>query len=180
MYTTLLLLIACRGDKNEDTAIDTGTQITSEDSAETGSTTPEPPEPFQLTISGTDNESLSFDTPTCQIPNAVPNFNLYWRLASGAHKFVLRVFINADYVGAGEYENSTQNISVRLQEEAGGSGRFYQSDLAQGDAVTASIETDDDNNVWGTVSISTMHNGESSISLEPTSFPIWCSQENTN
>ena len=174
-------LLSC-GDSPKETSEDTGEPTTADTSSDTEDTDSVPPEPeaFVLSISGSDNESLTFDTPTCQIPDAVPHFNLYWRLSSGGHKFVLRVFINAEYEGTGTYDNSTNNISVRLQEEAGGSGRFYQTEAEKGDVVTATIETNEEGNVWGTIEVATMHNGESSISLSPTNFPIWCTPENTN
>jgi hypothetical protein len=180
MYLTILFMLGCSGNEKENIEETGDVTNSSDETGETGITIPSPPEPFEITISGTDNETLSFDTPTCQIPEAVPNFNLYWRLSSGAHKFVLRVFINADYEGAGEYDNSTHNISIRLQEEAGGSGRFYQSDLEQGDEVTGTIETDEGDTIWGTINIASMHNSDSSITLQPSSFPVWCSAENTN
>ena len=177
----LLGLLGC-GDKAGDTSDNPEPMDSPQPDSppDTGIDIPDPPGPFSLSISGTDNETLTFDAPTCQIPEAVPNFKLYWRLSSGAHKFVLRLFINADYQGAGSYDNGSQNISVRLQEEAGGSGRFYQTEAENGDNVSLAIETDEDGMVWGEVSLSSMHNGESSINISPSSFPIWCTPENTN
>ena len=178
-FIATTLYIGC-GDKEHDSTTDT--THTDEPSGEPADDTspPQAPSPFSITISGTDNETLMFDSPTCQIPDAASNINLFWRLASGAHKFVFRIMVRDDYQGTGTYNNTDHNLKVSLQEEAGGQARFYQADTTMGDSATLTLETDEDGYVWGTIEIASMHNGADAITLSPTSFPIWCEASNTN
>ena len=88
----LPLLIAC-GDKDQT---DTSTEDTSIED-----TIPTRPDSIVLETSGSENLSLIFDNPTCQIPSAAANFNTFWRNGTGTHVFVLRVMLRGDYVGPG-------------------------------------------------------------------------------
>ena len=177
------LLFAC-GEKDieeEDTAL-----IEQEDTTE-DEIIPEEPEPFSLTISGSDNETLPFNAPSCQIPDAAPNINIFWREQSGSHKFVLRIMLRNEYdPEISGYDISTNDLTFTLQEEAGGEGRYYATDPAAGHQGTLSLnvyeEIIGEPIVWGEADVMTMHNPTSgdSITLSPSVIPVWCTQDNTN
>ena len=141
---------------------------------------PNAPEPFSMTLTGAQSETLSFDYPTCQIPGYVPNLNAFWRSQSSSHKFVLRVVLRDDFVGDGTYAIGTHQLQITLQEEAGGQGRYYQVDASQGDSGSITVTTHEDGYVWGRISASTMHGNDGTIYLSPAEFPIWCTPDNTN
>ncbi len=156
------------------------------DQTDTGSEEPivedtEPTQPDAITIqtSGSESLSLMFDTPSCQIPSAAPNFNAFWRNGSGAHVFVLRVMIRGDYTGGGTYTSTDSELLVTLQEEAGGQGRYYALDETQGDTASVVLNTDTEGVVWGTLTVNALHNLDSAISISPTEIPLWCDSENT-
>ncbi len=169
LFSTFLL-IAC-GNKNQED--------TSTDEAVVENTEPTQPDSVTIQTSGTESLSLMFDTPSCQIPSAAPNFNAFWRNGGGAHVFVLRVMIRGDYTGAGTYTSSDNELLVTLQEEAGGQGRYYALDEAQGDTATVTLNTDTEGIVWGTLTVNSLHNLDGSISISPTEIPLWCDSENT-
>ena len=173
-------LLGC-GDKTTDTSInpEPSNNPQPEDTSDSGIDIPDPPSPFTLTISGTDNETLTFDNVTCGVPEAFPKFDMFWRSSSNAHCFVIRVLVNGEYVEEGSYNNTDHSLSVRLQEEAGCQARFYQADLTQGDSITMTIEEDGEGTMWGEVQVESMHNGDASITISPSSFPVWCTPENT-
>ena len=168
----LPLLIAC-GDKDQT---DTSTEDTSIED-----TTPTRPDSIVLETSGSENLSLIFDTPTCQIPSAAANFNTFWRNGIGTHVFVLRVMLRGDYVGPGTYDTTNDSLLVTLQEEAGGQGRYYAVDEAQGDSASIELNTDpsDRNLVYGTLTVNSLHSTDGAISISPTEIPLWCDGENT-
>lgn len=177
------ILFAC-GDK---TLQDTGEEIEEVEDTHSENEAPEEPAPFTITISGTDNESLVFDSPTCQIPDAAPNVNVYWRNQAGSHKFVLRMMLRNDYdPEVEEYSIANNELSFTLQEEAGGQGRYYVADSTSGDSGTLSLfvyeEIIGEPTVWGEAVIETMHTPSTgaSITLSPSTIPVWCTPENTN
>ena len=103
----LPLLLAC-GDKEQT---DTSTEDTSIED-----TTPTRPDSIVLETSGSENLSLIFDNPTCQIPSAAANFNTFWRNGTYiTHVFVLRVMLRGDYVGPGTYDTTNDSLLVTLQ-----------------------------------------------------------------
>ena len=169
-----ILTTAC-GDKVEesDTA---STDTATTDTEDTG-----PTEPGSITIETTGSESLSlmFDTPSCQIPSAAPNFNAFWRNGSGAHVFVLRVMLRGEYEGAGTYTTDSNELLVTLQEEAGGQGRYYSVNSEEGDSATIVLNTDDSGIVWGTLNVNALHSADGAISMTTTDIPLWCNAENT-
>ena len=171
-----LLLIACSGK-----TADTSTEPSSPDSPpeDTSPQLPEPPDAFTLNISGEATLSLNFDTPTCTIPDGAPNFYAFWRLASGEHKFVLKAELRNIYDGEGSYTEADGTV-IKLQEEAGGEARFFQTKQDDGDTATVTIEGIADDLIWGSGNAPSLHSGTGNISLEPASFPIWCTEENTN
>ena len=77
------------------------------------------------------------------------------------------------YTGIGSYDSSTARAT--LQEEAGGSGLYFTADSNAGDTVDVLIEGDEDNQIWGSVTLSGMHDiSGAAISLDPSTVPIWC------
>ena len=168
----LPLFTAC-GDKDQT---DTSTEDTAPED-----TTPTRPDSIVLETSGSENLSLMFDNPTCQIPSAAANFNTFWRNGTGAHVFVLRVMLRGDYVGPGIYDTTNDSLLVTLQEEAGGQGRYYSVDATQGDSASIELKTDpsDRNLVYGTLTVNSLHSAEGAITISPTEIPLWCDGENT-
>jgi len=177
MSAIAALLIACTGKTTDSSS----NQPTAEPDApaDTGTTLPSQPETFTLVVSGDTNISLSFDAPTCTITDGVPNFYAYWRDSSGTHKFVLKAELRGIYAGEGLY-TSADGAIVKLQEEAGGEARFFQTTTDLPNDPWVEIEGVVDDTVWGTGNASNLSGPNGSISLTPTTFPIWCSEENTN
>ena len=179
----LSMILAC-GNK-EQTTEDSATSETEDTALDTGEDLdPQPPESFSISLSGAETETLLFDTPTCQIPDAAPNLNVYWRNGAGTHKFVLRMMLRNSFEGAGEYDNQNHDLTITLQEEAGGQARFYQTDTAQGDSASMSLQVFEEiigePVTYGTATVTTMHNGADSITLNPSEIPVWCDKDNTN
>ena len=172
------LMMACGGKDSQENEPDSSPSEP-DDTEDSGIEIPDPPGSFTLTISGSDNETLVFDSSTCGIPEAFPKFDMFWRNSSNSHCFVIRVLINGEYVEPGTYSNSEQSLSIRLQEEAGCQARFYQADLSQGDSATMSIEGDGEGTLWGQVQVESMHSSTGQIAISPTAFPVWCTPENT-
>lgn len=168
----LLSTLACGEKETSDTS-------TSDSAVE--DTTPTKPDSISIQSTGVESLSLMFDSPTCQIPSAAQNFNAFWRNGSGSHVFVLRVMLRDDYVGAGTYDSTNNNLLVSLQEEAGGQGRYYAIDDTQGDSASLELKTDasDRNLIYGTLTINSLHSTDGAISISPTEIPIWCDGENT-
>ena len=168
--------------------VDTGPS--GEDTSSPVDTSPSPPDPFTLVVSGSTNLNLMFDTPTCQIPSAAPNFNAFWRTSTGAHVFVLRVMVLGSYNGAGVYNTSVEDsraLSVTLQEEAGGEARYFYVDTAQGQSASLelnvfseSVDTGEPNEVvFGQLNASNLSSTDGTIQIDPTTIPIWCDEDNT-
>lgn len=179
------LMLACGKDTDtdeevEETEEDEIVDTSSEDEA------PQEPEAFSLTITGLMNETLLFDNPTCQIPDAAPNINIYWRNQASSHKFVFRMMLRNDYDPAvSDYNNESNNLSFTLQEEAGGSGRYFATDFAAGDQASLALEVYEEiigePTVWGNATVATMRNPtDGSITISPSIIPVWCTPENTN
>lgn len=169
-----LSLLAC-GDK--DTVLDSG--ITEDTTSEEQG--PVEPGPFTLTVTGDQNLTLTFDSPTCQIPDAAPNFNAFWRTSTGAHTFVLRVMLRGDYQGAGTYTLQDNELTVTLQEEAGGEGRYFSVNQDDGHDASVNLQTEGSDIVWGTLNVEQLASiNDGSISISPTSIPLWCDADNTN
>lgn len=168
----LISMLAC-GDKDQ---VDTSTEETAVEDA-----TPTKPDVITIQTTGSENLSLMFDTPTCQIPSAASNFNAFWRNGTGAHVFVLRVMLRGTYEGPGIYDTDNDSLLVTLQEEAGGQGRYFAIDGAQGDFASIELKTDpsDRNLVYGTLNVESLHSTDGAIAISPTEIPLWCDAENT-
>ena len=178
------LILACGNDKDEDTGEKVIEDIVDTSSEEEEA--PQEPESFSLSITGSTNETLLFDNPTCQIPDAAPNINIYWRNQAGSHAFVFRIMLRNDYdPTVGHYDNENNDLSFTLQEEAGGEGRYFVTDFDVGDQASLDLEVYEEiigqPIIWGNATVETMHNPTSgSISISPSVIPIWCTPENTN
>ncbi len=169
------LIFAGCGEK-EDTGFeppDTGPDT--EDTGPDLGDMPDDPAPFEITISGTDNETIVFDSPTCYYPVGSSNLRVFWRSGSGAHAWVLLAELLGDFEGPGTYDASNAAPRAKLQEEAGGEGRYYQAEATLGDTVSITVEQLEEDRAWGEYEVSGMHDTEGgSITLSPMPVPIWC------
>lgn len=168
----LISMLACGNKDQADTSIQ---ETAVEDTA------PTKPDVITIQTTGSETLSLMFDTPTCQIPSAASNFNAFWRNGTGAHVFVLRVMLRGTYEGPGTYDTDSDSLLVTLQEEAGGQGRYFAIDSAQGDFASIELNTDpsDRNLIYGTLTLESLHSTDGAITISPTEIPLWCDGENT-
>jgi hypothetical protein len=133
---------------------------------------PESPIPFNVSVSGVYSGTLAFDKGECsQLGN---NFRQTWRNEGRTHVFVLIADIVGVYAGPGDYDASMGRVGVKLQEEAGGYGYFFQTDASDGDPLTITIEYCDDDIAWGHFDVSTMSSEKGAVTVSPGSLPIWC------
>ena len=164
------LLFACTQSKTDsaDTNNSDDTSLT-EDTAEQY---PADPSPFTITISGAESETLIFDKPSCSSPTGSPNMRMFWRNRSGSHVFVLLAEVLGDFDGVGTYTAPEQRVNIKLQEEAGGQGRYFASNDSSNSVITYDIS--DDNFISGEASVNALYNGDLEVTLSPSSFPLWC------
>ena len=153
------------GDADADTDADTDT-----DSAV--DTLPPDPSPFTLTVSGHYDAQLSFDQPSCQALDGAPNFRAFWRNAAREHVFVLVADILGVYAGPGTYDETMGHVTVKLQEEAGGSLEYFYT--GEGDTVLINLEGVTETEAWGDITVSGMQGDAGAISIMPQPIPIWC------
>ena len=169
-----IALISCKGPATDDTSggNDTGdTQVQN--------TFPADPRPFTLTISGATSEALVFDAPTCTQPKHSQEFRVFWRNEARDHAFVLVAELLGTFDGLGNYPADGVENRIRLQEEAGGKGRYYAVDLNQGDSGTIDVTGSDapdkkTRRAWGSFEFSGMHGNDGAITATPMPVPIWC------
>ena len=173
MRSLILFFMACSGKAPDTSSTETGTPEVTDPSQ------PVAPEPFTLSLSGEATETLLFDKPTCTIPNGAANLYAFWRLGSGEHKFLIKAELRNIYEGIGTY-SETDGAVIKLQEEAGGEGRYFEANEARGSTVTVEIEGIMDDIVWGTATVSELFTDTGSVTIDPNFFPIWCTAENTN
>ena len=135
---------------------------------------PSQPAPFTLTLDGASTASLTFDAPTCSHRTGSTSFRHTWRGAS--HVYILVVEMFDTFPGdAGSY-TAADGVRVRLQEEAGGMGAYYDSNF---DGVGATLTLDGfdttANHVWGSATIGSLGDGSGgTITATPDAIPIWC------
>lgn len=170
----LALLAACFGgdgdDSGADTA-DTGVPDGGDTAAETGDTgPPDDPSPIVLDVSGAMTASLTFDQPTCQI--AGQNFRMFWRNAAREHVFVLVAEVLGPYMGPYTYTPEAGTVRVKLQEEAGGEGRYFATE--EGTDVTVVVEGHTDTHAWGEFSFGELAGDGGGATVAPQPVPIWC------
>ena len=168
----LLALPACTGDKDEDE--DSNPSETAQD---TGDTAEEDvlPYPFTLDFTGSLEESLLFDAPNCTL-NAPTHLQVFWRNLARDHTFVLVAEILGGVESTGTYDQGTTGASIKLQEEAGGSGAYYQADTSQGDTFGIELGEHDYESgyVRGSFIFSSLHSGTDATSATPMPVPIYC------
>ena len=154
----LLNFIACSNDALDDSG-DT-TTVPSDEGPPTA------PDPFVLETSGEEVLTLQFSEAACSSPDGSTQLRGFWRDPS--HAFVLGIDIMEQYEGVGTYTSNEIIVRARLQEEAGGSARYF----ATSEGVEATITWADDDIVAGSFQVYTLNDGQ--LTLSPSSFPIWC------
>jgi len=184
-----LLLIAGCGDKdtNTDTDSESDTDTDSDTDADTDSDTdadtdvdsdmPADPTPFTVTVSGSYSGTLTFDEANCTNPLGSSNFSVFWRDSADSHVFVLVGQMLGTFDGAGTYDETA--VTVKLTEEAGGSGNYFSS--TDGDSISFTIEHIDDQSkdsrsAWGSYTVSSLDGGALTFSTDE--IPIWCTSVN--
>lgn len=177
MLRLLPLLVACfGGDDGDDSAADTADTAVpdgGDTSADTGgdSGPPADPSPIVLDVRGAMSGSLVFDQPTCQI--AGQNFRAFWRNAAREHVFVLIAEVLGPYQGPYTYTPAAGTVRVKLQEEAGGEGRYFAT--AEGTDVTVVVQGHTDTHAWGEFSFGELAaDSGPGVTVEPQPVPIWC------
>ncbi|MCK6504183.1 hypothetical protein L6R53_12415 [Myxococcota bacterium] len=194
----LLLLLACNGGDDGDgppgpQGDDTGSGDggapdggAGDDTGGDGGTSllPPKPDPFTLEVSGAEDLSLRFDTPTCSKPVGSSNFRVFWRDSGGSHVFVLVAELLGSFTGPGTYDTAGAGAKVKLQEEAGGTStqRYYATDDTQGDSATITVDYLDEEKAevaWGEFSFTSLHGSSGGpLTATPQPIPIWCDSLN--
>jgi hypothetical protein len=169
-----IALVACQGPASDETGDSTDTGDTLDQD-----TFPADPRPFTLTISGAMAETLAFDEPSCTQPLYSQDLRVFWRNAARVHTFVLVAELLGTWGGLGTYAADGVSNRIRLQEEAGGMGRYYAVDLAQGDGgsievVGTDAPDEETRRAWGSFEFSGMHGSDGAITATPMPVPIWC------
>jgi len=160
----LFFILACTGTKITETG-DTAP-------VDTGDGYPDNPAPFTLSISGAMSQSLVFDEPSCSSPTGSTNMRMFWRNRSNAHVFVLVTEILGDFDGVGTYTSPEYRANIKLQEEAGGSARYFGS--TEDSAVRIEYEMYEDQFAFGQAQLTSLEGSDGSISLSPSSYSLWC------
>ena len=165
----LFLLLACNGTKTDtaDTMNPADTGV-----ADTAETYPENPAPFTISTSGVMSQNLIFDEPSCSSPTGSTNMRMFWRNKNDAHVFVLVTEILGDFDGVGTYTSPEFRANIKLQEEAGGSGLYFASTDASNTVIE--YELYEDQFAFGSAQIDSLEGSDGSISITPSSFPLWC------
>jgi len=180
----LALVTACSGkSSDDDSATDSGdTQDTADtaDSADTADTAdtggfPDSPAPFTVQVEGSHSETISFNSPDCSHRTGSTTFRQFWR--GEGHVWVLLVEMFDTFPGETGDFDATQGVRVRLQEEAGGMGGYYDSQFGDNSPTMQLVGFDTEaGEAWGTFTAGTLGDGASgSITLSPTTLPVWCS-----
>ena len=165
----LFFLLACTETKTDtaDTANPEDTNI-----SDTGDVYPSNPAPFTIEISGVMSQSLVFDEPSCSSPTGSTNMRMFWRNKNDAHVFVLVTEILGDFDGVGTYTSPAFRANIKLQEEAGGSARYFASTDASNTEIEYTIY--EDQFAFGQAQVDSLEGTDGSISINPSSFPLWC------
>lgn len=177
----LVLLVACKRPADDDTAAPDDTSgDTDTDIDDTGSGEfPADPSPFTISVTGATQQDLVFDLPTCYQRLGSTQLRVFWRNAAGQHHFFLLAELMEGFEGPGTYDASNTSPDGKLQEEAGGEGRYFYTDSALGDTTSITVEGLEEDRAWGTFTISGMHDTSGgSIQLSPMPVPIWCPELN--
>lgn len=180
MCALLLVVQACssKSDDDDSGAEDSAAGTTEPAGEDTSDPAPEgfpdQPEPFTVSVTGAYEGSLAFDTPTCSHRTGSTTFRQFWR--GSGHVFVLVVEMFDTFPGEpGDY-GASDGVRARLQEEAGGEGNYFASELG-GDASTLTLDGFDTeaNEAWGAATVGTLGDSTGgSVMLSPDSVPVWC------
>lgn len=168
------LLAGCGGEEPDDKERPPREADSGEEDSGAGDTglgpedMPADPSPWTLRTSGSASLDLLFDTPSCTRQGS--NYRQFWRTADGSHTFVLIAEVLGDYVGAGTYDNATYRVAVKLQEEAGGEGRYFAT--TADDTAALTVTFDDGASIWGEFTTTGLDSG--AVTLSPASLPVWC------
>ena len=147
-----------------------------EGGAETG--LPEDPSPFTLSLTGALSDDLVFDDPSCTWTEGA-NFRMFWRNKADEHVFVLGADVLGVFSSPGTYTPDMGTVRVILQEEAGGSMRYFASDTSQGDTVSITVDAvSEEEGAWGEFTFSALHNEAQEVTATPQPLPIWCASIN--
>ncbi len=169
----LVGMAACGGNKDdgEDTTVVESGLDTNLDTGEEDVL----PYPFTLDFTGSLEQSLLFDAPNCTL-NAPTHLQVFWRNLARDHTFVLVAEILGGVASTGSYDQNTTGARLKLQEEAGGSGAYYQSDASQGDTFIIEITEHnyEEGYARGTFSFSALHSGSDATTATPMPIPIYC------
>ena len=162
--------------ENTSSATESTTTDTSEAADETDTETSFPAQPaaFTITLSGAENMDLTFNTPSCISQVNSTNLRVFWRDNTNQHAFVLIAELLGGYDGPGNYTASEHNAKIKLQEEAGGQGRYYAT-TADG-STSINVEHHQENELYGSAEASDLEGTNGTLSLSPTSFTLWCDE----
>ena len=184
IFCALVGIAACKSKSSDEdssgtTATDdqaTTTPAPDEDSGTTADPTqfPAQPAPFTLTLSGAASETLSFDTPTCSHRTGSTTFRQFWR--GPGHVYVLVVEMFDTFPGEAGAYTAADGVRTKLQEEAGGSLAYYDSEAGgTGASLTLDGFDTDANQVWGAATIGTLGDGSGGlVTVTPDEIPVWC------
>jgi hypothetical protein len=156
-----------------DTDTDTDADADTDTDTDADADMPSDPTPFTITVSGGYSGTLAFDEATCTNPLGSSNFSIFWRDSADSHFFVLVGQMLGTFDGAGTYDET--EVTIKLQEEAGGDGNYFAS--TDGDAVSFTIDHIDDQSTdtrvaWGSYTVSSLDGGTITVSADE--IPIWC------
>ena len=152
------LTFSCRSNSSADSA----TELLTDKNLDPSYTLPKS---FVLTTQGSATHSISFSEHSCSNNNN--QVRSFWR--GSGHVFVLISEIMSNYSGVGEYTTENSTIRIKLQEEAGGSGLFYQS---TNDDMSIDITYDGEEGLSGLAITRSLESG--TLLLEPTEFYFGC------
>ncbi len=178
MRTLPLVLLLASGCTPKDDTSDTSTNICG-DSGETGTETedtgPADIESITLTFTGALEQTLTFDMPDCTHTTST-HFRSFWRDSTGTHTFVIIAEVLGGLEGAGQYDHNTTGARIKLQEEAGGGGAFFQTDTTAGDTLNITLDHLDAEagEAWGDYEFSAIQGDLGRASGTPLPIPIRC------
>lgn len=135
---------------------------------------PEAPDPFTISVSGAWSGTLTFDTPSCSHRTGSATFRQFWR--GPDHAFVLLVEMFDTFPGEpGDYTGA-DGVRARLQEEAGGDGNYFDSQLGDASSTLRLEGLDTElSQAWGTATAGTLGDGTGgTVTLSPDSLRVWC------
>jgi len=178
MRTLSLLLLMAIGCTDKTDGEDTSS-TNAGDSGATDSgaddTGPEEIDSITLTFTGALEQTLTFDQPDCTHTTST-HFRSFWRDSTDTHTFVIIAEVLGGLDGTGAYDQDTPGARIKLQEEAGGGGAFFQTDPTSGDTLSIQLDHLDTeaSEAWGTYEFSAIRSDSGEASATPQPIPIRC------